>query len=91
MCPDHAKGAHADPEPAMSRFNGLKILGTDIPNVFKGGIFYQEDGFVFWDVLHPEKTIVIDLDHEHLAKLIMEVADPQVAVALLNGAISAGA
>ncbi|MBA2705072.1 MAG: hypothetical protein H0U60_14625 [Blastocatellia bacterium] len=84
----HIKGAHADPEPAMSWFNGLKILGTDIPNVFKAGIFYQGDGFVFWDVLHPEKTIVIELDHEHFAKLILEVADPQVSVQMLNDAIA---
>jgi hypothetical protein len=84
----HIKGARVDPEPAMGWFQGLKVAGTDIPNVFKAGIFYQGDGFVFWDVLNPENTIVIDLDHEHFTKLILEVADPKAAVALLENAIS---
>jgi len=84
----HIKDVHADPEPAMGWFRGLKIAGTDIPNIFKAGIFYQGDGFVFWDVLNPENTIVIELDHEHFAKLILEVADPKSAVALLKNAIS---
>jgi hypothetical protein len=39
-------------------------------------------------VLHPEKTIVFELDHEHFAKLILEVADSQVAVQMLNDAIA---
>ena len=88
--PAHIKGAHADPNPAMGWFDGLKILGTGIPHIFKAGTFYQEGDYVFWDVRHPEKTIVIELDHEHFAKLIIEVADPNAAVALINKAISRG-
>lgn len=84
----HIKGAHVDPDPAMGWFQGLKLLGTDIPNVFKAGTFYQDGGRVFWDVRHPEKTIVIELDHEHFAKLIIEVADPNAAVSLVENAIS---
>ena len=84
----HIKGAHADPEPAMGWFQGLKLLGTDIPNIFKAGTFYQDGGRVFWDVRHPENTIVVELDHEHFAKLIIEVADPAAAVSLLKSAIS---
>jgi hypothetical protein len=84
----HIKGVHPDPEPAMGWFSGLKIAGTDIPNVFKAGIFYQEGGFVFWDVHTPEKTIVIELTDEHFAKLIVEVADPAAATKLLMDALS---
>lgn len=72
----------------MGWFKGLKIAGTDIPNIFKAGIWYQGEGLVFWDVLNPENTVVIDLDHEHFAKLILEVADPKAAVRLLENAIS---
>jgi len=86
----HIKGARADPEPAMGWFDGLKILGTAIPHLFKAGTFYQEGDYVFWDVLHAEKTIVIDLDHEHFGKLIIEVADPKAAVSMINNAISSG-
>lgn len=82
------KGVHADPKPAMGWFDGLKLAGTGIPNIFKAGIFYQEGNIVFWDVHNPEKTIVIDLEHEHFAKLIIEVADSNEAVSLLKKAIS---
>jgi hypothetical protein len=86
----HIKGAHIDPEPAMGWFDGLKVLGTALPHIFKAGTFYQDGDYVFWDVRHPEKTIVIDLEHEHFAKLIIEVADPNAAVGLINNAISKG-
>jgi hypothetical protein len=84
----HIKGVHADPDPAMGWFDGLKVAGTGIPHVLKAGIFYQGGNFVFWDVHHPEKTIVIDLEDEHFAKLVVEVADPEGASRLLEDAIS---
>jgi hypothetical protein len=86
----HIKGVHADPKPAMGWFDGLKLIGTAIPHIFRAGTFYQEGDLVFWDVHNPEKTIVIDLDHEHFRKLIIEVADPNAAVALINNVISKG-
>jgi hypothetical protein len=85
----HIKGAHADPNPAMGWFQGIKLAGTDFPNIFRAGTFYQEGGLVFWDVFHPEKTIVIDLSHERYAKLIIEVKYPNAAVALINDALPA--
>ena len=84
----HIKGAHADPNPAMGLFDGLKLMGTAIPSIFKAGTFYQEGDYVFWDVRHPEKTIVVELDHEHFGKLIIEVADPSAAVSLITKAVS---
>lgn len=84
----HIKGVHADPKPAMGWFDGLKLAGTAIPNIFRAGTFYQQGDLVFWDVHNPEKTIVIELEHERLAKLIIEVADPKAAVSLLLNAIS---
>jgi hypothetical protein len=83
----HIKGAHADPAPAMGWFDGIKVMGTAVPHIFRAGTFYQEGDFVFWDVHDPVKTIVIDLDHEHFAKLIIEVADPNAAVSRINTAI----
>jgi hypothetical protein len=84
----HIKGVHADPAPAMGWFDGLKVAGTAIPNVFRAGIFYQESNFVFWDVRDPGKTIVIDLEDEHFVKLIVEVANPGAATRLLEDAIA---
>ena len=84
----HIRAVVIDPQPAMGWFDGLKLAGTAIPNVFRAGIFYQESNFVFWDVQDPEKTIVIDQQAEHFAKLIIEVADPQASTRLLVDAIS---
>jgi hypothetical protein len=83
---DHINGAHIDPEPAMGWFAGLKLGGTDIPNIFKAGTFYQDGGLVFWDVRHAEKTIVVELNHERYQKLVIEVEDPEAAVRMINAA-----
>jgi hypothetical protein len=72
----------------MGWFDGLKVAGTDIPHIFRAGIYYQEGNFVFWDVHNPENTIVIELEAEHFAKLIVEVDDPQASVRLLEDALS---
>ena len=84
----HVRGVRADPAPAMGWFDGLKVAGTALPHVFRAGIFYQEGDFVFWDVSRPEQTVVVELEDEHFAKLIIEVADPAAAVSLLEGALS---
>jgi len=82
----HVNGAHIDPDPPMGWFDGVKLGGTGIPNIFKAGTFYQDGGLVFWDVRHQEKTIVVELNHERYQKLIIEVEDPQATVTLLNKA-----
>jgi hypothetical protein len=84
----HIKGAHIDPNPAMGWFQGLKLGGTDIPNIFRAGTFYQDGDFVFWDVHHPDKTIVVELAHERYGKLIVEVDDPDAVVKSINNAVS---
>ena len=84
----HIKRAYADPQPAMGWFQGLKLGGTDVPNIFRAGTFYQQGGLVFWDVRNPENTIVIELAHELYKKLIIEVDDPASAVKLINEAVS---
>jgi hypothetical protein len=84
----HIKGAHLDPHPAMGWFQGLKVAGAGLPNLFRAGTFYQDGGFVFWDVHHPESTIVVELEHERFQKLVIEVADPEAAVNEINRAVS---
>ena len=83
----HIKGAQWDPQPAMGWFQGLKLAGTSVPNLFRAGTFYQDGGLVFWDVAHPERTIAVDLAHEHYQRLIVEVADPAGTVARITRAI----
>ena len=85
---EHIAGARVDPDPPMGWFDGLKVSGAGIPNIFRAGTFYQEGDFVFWDVRHPEKTIVIDLIHERYAKLFIEVDNPEEAASLVSKAVA---
>lgn len=85
----HIKSVYADPAPAMGWFQGLKLMGTDMPNWFRAGTFYQQGGLVFWDVHNPQKTIVIELHDEHYQKLIVEVAEPDAAIRFIEGELTA--
>jgi len=80
--------AYQDPNCAMDWFDSVKLLGTSVPGIFRAGTFYQKGDRVFWDVHDLQNAIVVELDHEHFSKLIIEVADPVSAINLLNYAIN---
>ena len=86
---EHVTSVRADPEPARGWWHGLRLPGTQIPGVLTAGTFYQSDGAVFYDVHDPEHTVVLELDHEHYTRLVIEVHDPQAAVTMLRTAIAA--
>ena len=69
----HIRAVRADPEPARGWWHGIRLPGTQVPGILTAGSFYQSDGFVFFDVHDPEQTIVIDLEHEHYQRLVIEV------------------
>jgi hypothetical protein len=83
----HVKSVRADPEAASGWWHGFRIPGTDIPGILTAGTFYRPGGFVFYDVHNYDNTIVLDLDHEHYKKLIVEVADPAATVSMLENAL----
>jgi len=85
---EHVKDVHADSHPAMGWFQGLKLAGAEIPNVFRAGLFWQNGNKVFWDVRRAENTIVLDLRDEFYAELIVEVEDPDAAVVTIRQAIT---
>jgi hypothetical protein len=84
----HVRSARVDPEPARGWWHGIRFPGTQIPGVLTAGTFYQSDGAVFYDVHDPERTIVLELDHKHYKRLVVEVADPVATAALINSAIT---
>jgi len=84
----HVVSVKADPEAANGWYHGIRLPGTNIPGVLTAGTFYQDGKRVFWDVHHPEKTIVIELRDERYNELIIEVADPVAAVQLLNSRLA---
>lgn len=84
----HIRAVRADPEPARGWWHGLRLGGTQMPGVLTAGTFYQQGGLVFYDVHDPDRTIVLELEHEHYERLVIEVADPASTVAMLNAAIA---
>ena len=85
---EHVAEARMDAETASRWFEGLRIGGTGIPGVFKAGTYLDKDGRVFWDVRHPEKTVVIKLLGGLYKELIVEVENPESVAAMINDAIS---
>ena len=84
----HIASVRVDPEPARGWWHGLRIPGTQIPGIITAGTFYQLDGAVFYDVHDPDRTIVLELNHEHYKRLVIEVEDPEAVVERLNAAIA---
>jgi hypothetical protein len=83
----HVRAVRADPEPARGWWHGLRVPGTQIPGLLTAGSFYQHGEFVFYDVHDPERTVVIDLEHEHYKRLVIEVERPDEVVRTLRNAI----
>ena len=84
----HIKSARPDSTIA-THWAGLRAGGTYVPGLITAGTFYL-DGFfdhkpTFFDVQHPENTVVVELADEQYARLVIEVENSAVVVAMLNG------
>ncbi|MBV6520752.1 MAG: hypothetical protein MNPFHGCM_00870 [Gemmatimonadaceae bacterium] len=84
----HIRGVRIDPEQARGYWHGVRYPGVQIPGMLTAGTYYQVEGAVFYDVHDPERTIVLDLDHEEYTRLVVEVADPPATVALVEQALA---
>lgn len=69
-------------DPAVTE--GWRAPGTAIPGLLTAGTFHHDGRRVFWDVHHPDRAVVVDLQHEHYDQLVIEVEDPDAVIALLN-------
>ncbi len=61
--------------------------GTSIPG-FWAGTFHANDGRAFWDVSGSDKAIAIYLRSDTFSKLVIDVADPDTAVAMIIRAVA---
>jgi hypothetical protein len=84
----HILAVKIDPDAARGWWHGLRIMGSNIPGVLTAGTFYQQGGIVFYDVHDPERTIVLELEHQTYKRLIVEVEDPQKIRTILEKAIN---
>jgi hypothetical protein len=73
----HIRAVEIDPEAARGWWHGLRIMGSNIPGVLTAGTFYQDGGIVFYDVHDPDRTILLELEHETYKRLIVEVENPE--------------
>ncbi len=65
----------------------MRAPGTYVPGVIVAGTFHADGERVFWDVRDAQKAIVIQLDDEQYARLVVEVDDPRAAVELIERAL----
>lgn len=83
----HITDVAFDPDQVGRWWHGWKLLGTDVPGLFAAGTFYYHGELVFWDVADPARTLIVSLNHERYKKLIVEVADPEAVVNVLQTAL----
>ena len=62
---------------------GLRLPGTSVPGLIEAGSFIGKDGIIFCDITDHSKSIVVELQHDHYNKLIIDVEDPASAIAML--------
>ena len=81
---EHIAGVRMDAAIAKGWWHGLRCPGTSIPGVITAGTYYTRHQKVFWDVHNPDRAIVIELRDESYDRLVVEVDDPESAVALIG-------
>jgi hypothetical protein len=82
----HITTARVDHDVARGFWHGERLGGTDLPGVITAGTFYRKGRLVFYDTHKPENTIVVELEHENYDQLILQVRDPEGAVAAITAA-----
>jgi hypothetical protein len=80
---EHVVKAYQD-ETQIKDFNIAKIIGTNVPYGLHAGTFYQNGGIIFMDMSNKKNAIILDLKDEKYKQFIIEVENPDEAIALLN-------
>lgn len=85
----HVRGATAD-RGIVKDPKGRRGPGAHIPGVVVAGTFHQDGERVFWDVHNGDQVVVIELEDEQYARLVVEVDDADAIVRLVERARFAG-
>jgi hypothetical protein len=67
---------------------GWCIAGTHLPGILTAGTFRQQGRVAFWNVRRSKRPLVVDLEGADYDRLVVEVPDPDAAVAAIRSAIS---
>lgn len=68
---------------------GWRAPGAYIPGLIVAGTYRAHGDKVFWDVVNPNKSIIINLKNSEYTQLILEVENPETIVNEINCKISA--
>jgi hypothetical protein len=79
----NVRGATIDPG-IVNESKGMRAGGTHLPGVIVAGRYRSGGEWVFWDVHDPARAVVIELTDERYARLVVDVADPQATVNLIE-------
>jgi hypothetical protein len=63
---------------------GLRLLGTHIPGIITAGTYRVDGRTVFYDVVNPKRSIVVELRNTFFDRLVIEVQEVQQAIDLLE-------
>jgi hypothetical protein len=61
---------------------------THVSGAVCAGRFLQRGDHIYWNVHEPANAIAIALTDDHYARLVVEVDDPEIAVARINRAVA---
>ena len=81
------KAARRDNNVMKGLWKGLRFPGTHIPGVIVAGTYFREGKKSFWDVVRSEGAIVVEVEGGPYDEVIVEVAEPEVVVKLIEEAI----
>ncbi len=71
----------------VGSYPGLCIAGTHLPGILTMGTFRQEGRVAFWNVRRSKRPLVVDLEGTDYDRLVVEVTDPDAAVAAIRSAM----
>jgi hypothetical protein len=88
----HVRGAEVDPDQARLPWSGLPVRADNgwLPGMIAAGQVRQDGQWAFWDVHDPERAVIVDLDGERYARLVIEVDGPWATAASINQALAVG-
>jgi hypothetical protein len=87
---EHVSGAivGVDPEAQELFEHSLRLPGTYVPGFAIEGRFYRSGAWLFYAIHAGERTITIRFHDEDYKAAVVEVADPEEAVRLVNDALA---
>lgn len=74
--------------PEKSRYpTGWRAPGSFVPGLIAAGSYHWKGKHFFWDVHDANKALTIELENEYYSNLVVEVADPQETLRLIENAL----